>query len=162
MFDKHVIIPWSSDAQYVRLVDDRGDVCDVVSVMTGWEMRREMRDVRNYPGCPSTTAALLTQSATALITGALWPHQVLTGLRHWLTVYRGSAMRLRWREREREREREIVINIIMDWAELFTRLVSPSLSTSTRAGPSYTEHSSEKIGSENNSLMSLENRSRNI
>ena len=62
------------------MVDDRGDVGDVVSVMTGRVVRREVRDVRNYPG--PTTAALLTQPPTALITGALRPPQVLTGLRH--------------------------------------------------------------------------------
>ena len=43
-------------------------------------MRGELRDVRDYPG--STTAALLTQTATAVVTGAGGSVEMLAGLRY--------------------------------------------------------------------------------
>ena len=104
------------------------------------EVRGEVRDVRDHPAPPGTTAAVLTESPTAVVAGALGAVQVLAGLRHGLAVHRGSQ-----------------IEIIFFYSGAEFTLVSPWLYRITRVGPGYTEHSAEKIGSENNSLMSLEN-----
>ena len=40
----------------------------------------EVRDVRNYPG--SATAALVTQAATAVVTGAVRSVEMFAGLGH--------------------------------------------------------------------------------
>ena len=57
-------------------------------------MRGEVRDVRDHPGPPGTTAAVLTEPPTAVVAGALGAVQVLAGLRHGLAVHRGSRMEI--------------------------------------------------------------------
>ena len=58
------------------------------------EVRGEVRDVRDHPAPPGTTAAVLTESPTAVVTGALGAVQVLAGLRHGLAVHRGSQIEI--------------------------------------------------------------------
>ena len=72
------------------------------------EVRVEVRDVRNYPRPPGPTAAVVTEAAAAVVTGALWSVEMLTRLRHCLGIDRGSGTE----QAQVRGGREIGINLV--------------------------------------------------